>query len=670
MPTREQIESVVAEIERVQSGRSADKPWASLAHGEKYVALNEIGWPGFTRRQEMVVIGRILADKPPELWMEGINGHDDDAVPSHDELRALAEEIRQDEFAARVRDYGEADAATYDARMAEAYRHRAEALGLAGSPEQPPITDAELERLVGELERGWVAKAEPVGDFTAGLERGASDVPSRVQRLNTIGERERRAIAAYDAEVAGMTHGGPGEESGLARAWRAGSERARVSLLADLAADHGVEEEVFVRTAHRVMGWPETTAEQREWMADAWAQSMDFDPVPRPPDEFDRDTPRPESTAGSDRRPKDSLFPSDEPIGFQVWHKQGQHYEYVASIESNALGAIMMTTHGFMGYQRWQDNPGVSPALGEHRSTDIGDVLIGRDGQTLEIAAEDGLRLKPIASIDRFPSDAKGTRSGPEETPLERVERELRDWKTYVPAAWEGGVSEVDKLRMLEGEMDWSGVSAKDKQSLLAREVDFTKITPDELDMLEALKSLRRYVDRLDAVVAKAEGEAHQPSQTQSADPPHRAPSVPGDAEIGVLPGHDNPVYRGERTFDIHDATGKIGHLAGYMGGPWSDSEFRITHVEISEPGRSLTPGQWKGVLGGLREQLPDAEYLGGNRTGINGDLSPAYEKLVRLSDAEPAARRRVPSPGDLAGQRDAGDAARAEHGRPNGRGR
>jgi hypothetical protein len=103
--------------------------------------------------------------------------------------------------------------------------------------------------------------------------------------------------------------------------------------------------------------------------------------------------------------PKDSLFPENEPVGFQVWHKQGKQYEYVATVESNALGAILMTTHGFMGYERWQDNPGVSAVLGEHRSTDIGDVLIGRDGQSLEIAADDGLRLKPIAPIDRIPFD-------------------------------------------------------------------------------------------------------------------------------------------------------------------------------------------------------------------------------------------------------------------------
>jgi hypothetical protein len=171
MPTREQIESVVAEIERLQSGGSGNKPWAALTHGEKYVALAEIEWPGFTRKEELGAIARILADEPPEVWMEGIGSRDDDPLPSPGELRSLAEEIRQDEHAARVRYYGEADAATYDARMAEAYRHRSEALGLAGAPERPMVTDAELERLVGELERSWAARAELIADFVARIEQ-------------------------------------------------------------------------------------------------------------------------------------------------------------------------------------------------------------------------------------------------------------------------------------------------------------------------------------------------------------------------------------------------------------------------------------------------------------------------------------------------------------------
>src|SRR5262249_37490313 len=95
------------------------------------------------------------------------------------------------------------------------------------------------------------------------LEFVQADDPQGYERFT---QWDNRPIAAYDAEVAEMTRDGPGEESGLARAWRAASERGRLGLLADLAMDHGVEEEVFVRTARRVMGWPEPTAEQREAM--------------------------------------------------------------------------------------------------------------------------------------------------------------------------------------------------------------------------------------------------------------------------------------------------------------------------------------------------------------------------------------------------------------------
>jgi hypothetical protein len=48
MPTKEQIESVAAEIERVECAGYVGKPWDTLSHREKYVALREIEWTGFT----------------------------------------------------------------------------------------------------------------------------------------------------------------------------------------------------------------------------------------------------------------------------------------------------------------------------------------------------------------------------------------------------------------------------------------------------------------------------------------------------------------------------------------------------------------------------------------------------------------------------------------------
>ena len=60
-----------------------------------------------------------------------------------------------------------------------------------------------------------------------------------------------------------------------------------------------------------------------------------------------------------------------------------------------------------------------------------------------------------------------------------------------------------------------------------------------------------------------------------------------------------------------------------------------MTHVEIIAPGRTFSPGQWKDVLHELRRHLPIVvELIGGNRGGDGGDLSAAYEKLVRLPPA------------------------------------
>ncbi|MGO9467720.1 MAG: hypothetical protein ACLQVF_26590 [Isosphaeraceae bacterium] len=244
--------------------------------------------------------------------------------------------------------------------------------------------------------------------------------------------------------------------------------------------------------------------------------------------------------------PNDSLFPSDEPTGFQVWHKRGEGYERVASVESNALGAILMTIHGFDGHARWQDNPRVTAMPGEHRSTTIGDVLIARDGQPWEISSQGSLHLEPFGAIDRVSADSKETLKG-------------------YPR-----------------------------------------------DLAEALES----------------------KEARASSPPPVTParSHQHSGGIHLEPGKGDPTYWREVIgFDIHDATGKIGYLAGTMGGPWSDDEFRISYVEISQPGRHLTPGEWKSVMRALSDHLPDAYWISGDRTGEGGDLSPAYEKFMRL---------------------------------------
>jgi hypothetical protein len=86
------------------------------------------------------------------------------------------------------------------------------------------------------------------------------------------------------------------------------------------------------------------------------------------------------------------------------------------------------------------------------------------------------------------------------ETPLGRAERQIKDWKALhapplrdpnlprgklgdllhgvMDQSFGSGLSEAGKLRVLEGEIDWSGVADKDKESILSRDVNFARITP------------------------------------------------------------------------------------------------------------------------------------------------------------------------------------------------
>jgi hypothetical protein len=128
----------------------------------------------------------------------------------------------------------------------------------------------EIEMEIAELHLGSEPKAYDVISREADMSR----VPEERRRAFEEGRleaQETRAITEYDAAVVEMTREGSKEVSGLARAWQAGSERERLGLLAKLAMDHGVDEEVFVRRALRVMGWREPTAAQREALANAWA---------------------------------------------------------------------------------------------------------------------------------------------------------------------------------------------------------------------------------------------------------------------------------------------------------------------------------------------------------------------------------------------------------------
>ncbi len=82
------------------------------------------------------------------------------------------------------------------------------------------------------------------------------------------------------------------------------------------------------------------------------------------------------------------------------------------------------------------------------------------------------------------------------EPPLDRLERQLAIYKEgeavkaksagypIETGEWPRGYNEPLKLRVLEGEMDWSGISDQDKESVLAREIDFNKVSRDQLNFV------------------------------------------------------------------------------------------------------------------------------------------------------------------------------------------
>ncbi len=83
-----------------------------------------------------------------------------------------------------------------------------------------------------------------------------------------------------------------------------------------------------------------------------------------------------------------------------------------------------------------------------------------------------------------------------DEPPLARVERQIAEYKAveatnakqagYPIAAreWPRGYTETLKLRVLEAEFDWTGVSDEAKEAILGREVDFRRITRDQLEFV------------------------------------------------------------------------------------------------------------------------------------------------------------------------------------------
>jgi hypothetical protein len=114
------------------------------------------------------------------------------------------------------------------------------------------------------------------------------------------------------------------------------------------------------------------------------------------------------------------------------------------------------------------------------------------------------------------PYEPQRIESRGKEPPIERVERQLREWKTY--HSWEEVLSEAGKLRVLEGQLDWTGATAKDKQAVLAREVDFAKVTVEQFNFVYEDIAL----DKVEPPDPSAAQELFDRSRGQAETPPVR----------------------------------------------------------------------------------------------------------------------------------------------------
>jgi hypothetical protein len=189
----------------------------------------------------------------------------------------------------------------------------------------------------------------------------------------------------------------------------------------------------------------------------------------------------------------------DHNANFQIWQAHDPSaaaagwsafpadYRRAIDVTSESLaGAYEATNEG--GW--WEANE-VEVIADEVRSTTVGDVIVDPGSKAHRITSE-GYKL-----VD--PATEKPARDEP---PLERVERQLAEWKfnnspdfvpdpaagrigpgTYRPNedGW-GIISEAHKLHVLELDVDWTGVNDKEKELVLAREVDFSRITRDDFN--------------------------------------------------------------------------------------------------------------------------------------------------------------------------------------------
>ena len=202
MPTRDQMDAVIRRIETLEDDRfdldgemmrpaEKDIPdsvsWDGLKYEQQLDVLStSVDWSGFTVEEQVEVSLRVVDREPSFEWMGDIVASDQWKVDQE-----LFAELREDERAARVRDFGEADAATYPARMAEADRLIERELGpVTDSPVLPP---AEMDQLLADIEASWgPASGESRRGEGSRAEPTLEDLVERVSRAQPPGmDRDR-----------------------------------------------------------------------------------------------------------------------------------------------------------------------------------------------------------------------------------------------------------------------------------------------------------------------------------------------------------------------------------------------------------------------------------------------------------------------------------------------
>jgi hypothetical protein len=149
--------------------------------------------------------------------------------------------------------------------------------------------------------------------------------------------------------------------------------------------------------------------------------------------------------------------------------------------------------------EQWLDGTGLGD---QSRKKSLGELKEHGQSANLASRAEMEAFVEGLFS-DGFdwPTKPGGlTRPGPEETPLQRVERqighikflpdsydyrieELGPWDTVVSDEWKR-LPEAEKLCRLVKQVDWRRISTEDKRRLLEREVDVAQLPPEILRQL------------------------------------------------------------------------------------------------------------------------------------------------------------------------------------------